>query len=76
MAFKIYEDSTQLAQFATLLVFTPLGIVVTALRFVAVRRVTRKAGVEDWLAVIATIFFILTNLSGLMGTSQSSVLQF
>lgn len=74
MAFEIYEDSTQLAQFVTLIVFTPLGIAVTALRFVAVRRVTRKVGVEDWLAVIATIFFILTNLTGLMGKSESSIL--
>nr|A0A2L0P0K0.1 RecName: Full=Wortmanamides biosynthesis cluster protein C [Talaromyces wortmannii]AUY61971.1 TwnC [Talaromyces wortmannii]QBC19711.1 TwmC [Talaromyces wortmannii] len=69
MAFEIPEDSTQLSQFVTLLIFTPLGIVVTALRFVAVRRVTRKVGFEDWLAVIATIFFILTNLAGLMAIS-------
>ncbi|QKX61039.1 uncharacterized protein TRUGW13939_08185 [Talaromyces rugulosus] len=69
MAFEINKDPTQFAQFVTLIIFTPLGIAVTALRFVGVRRVTRKVGVEDWLAVIATIFFVLTNLAGLMAIS-------
>lgn len=69
MTFEIYKDSAQFSQFITLIIFTPLGIVVTALRFVAVRRVARKVGSEDWLALIATIFFILTNLAGLMGKS-------
>jgi hypothetical protein len=76
MAFEINKDSTQFAQFVTLIIFTPLGIAVTALRFVGVRRVTRKVGVEDWLAVIATIFFILTNLAGLMGKQERFILQF
>ncbi|KAJ5273999.1 hypothetical protein N7478_009124 [Penicillium angulare] len=66
MAFEMQNDSTQFAQFVTLIILTPLGIVVTALRFVAVRRVERKVGAEDWLAIIATLFTILTNLSALM----------
>lgn len=70
MAFEINKDSTQFAQFVTLIILTPLGIAVTALRFVAVRRVERKAGAEDWLAIIATLFTILTNLSALMGKQE------
>ncbi|KAK5992616.1 Wortmanamides biosynthesis cluster protein C [Cladobotryum mycophilum] len=69
MTFKLYNNSTQLSQFVVLLVFTPLGILITCLRFVATRRSARKIGMEDWLAAIATLFFVLTNLSGLMAIS-------
>jgi hypothetical protein len=70
MAFEINKDSTQFAQFVTLIKLTPLGIVVTALRFVAVRHVERKVGAEDWLAIIATLVTILTYLSALMGKQE------
>ena len=67
MAFELWKNSTQLSQFIVLIIFTPLGIAVTVLRFVATRRVARKIGHEDWLAAAATLFFILCNLGGLMG---------
>ncbi|KAI0410782.1 hypothetical protein F5X98DRAFT_358895 [Xylaria grammica] len=69
MAFEIWRNSTQLAQFILLITFTPLGIAVTALRFVAIRRTARKPGFEDWMAVLATLFFALTNLGGLIAIS-------
>lgn len=56
-----------MSQFIVLTIFTPLGILVTILRFVATHRASRKPSIEDWLAVVATVFFITTNLGGLMG---------
>lgn len=67
MAFAAYNSSAQMAQFIVLLIFTPIGILVTVLRFVAARRSQRNTDIEDWLAVLATIFFAMCNLSGLMG---------
>ncbi|KAF4627058.1 hypothetical protein G7Y89_g11097 [Cudoniella acicularis] len=69
MAFKLWNNHTQLAQFIVLIIFTPIGIAVTVLRFVATYRGARKPSLEDWLAVMATLFFILTNLAGLMAIS-------
>lgn len=67
MTFEIYHNSTQFAQFIVLVIFSPLGIAVTALRFVATRHGSRKPGLEDWMAAAATLFFVLVNLAGLMG---------
>jgi threonine/homoserine/homoserine lactone efflux protein len=67
MAFEIWKESTQFSQFIVLLVFTPMGIVVTALRFVAGSRAVRKPGFEDWMAVVATIFFIMVNVTAFVG---------
>jgi cytochrome bd-type quinol oxidase subunit 2 len=67
MAFETWKNSTQMAQFVVLVLFTPLGIAVTALRFVATRRSARKPGAEDWLAVIAAVFCTLMNWAALMG---------
>lgn len=58
-----------MSQFIVLTIFTPLGILVTILRFVATHRASRKPSIEDWLAVVATVFFITTNLGGLMAIS-------
>ncbi|KAI0106405.1 hypothetical protein GGR51DRAFT_517598 [Nemania sp. FL0031] len=69
MAFKLYNNSVQISQFIVLIIFSPLGIAVTALRFIALRRAARKPGLEDWLAVAATLFFIFTNLAGLIAIS-------
>jgi hypothetical protein len=67
MGFELWRDSTQLSQLIVLVIFTPIGIAVTALRFVATHRGARKPSLEDWMAVIATLFFMLTNFSALMG---------
>ncbi|KJK94778.1 hypothetical protein H633G_01380 [Metarhizium anisopliae BRIP 53284] len=69
MPFTAYNSSAQMAQFIVLLIFTPIGISVTVLRFVAARRSQRNTDIEDWLAVLATVFFAMCNLSGLMGKS-------
>ncbi|KAK9426029.1 putative integral membrane protein [Seiridium unicorne] len=69
MAFELWKNSAQWAQFLTLIIFTPLGIAVTLLRFVATHRSARKPSLEDWLALTATIFFVLNNLAALMATS-------
>jgi preprotein translocase subunit Sss1 len=74
MGFAIHDNSTQLAQFCVLIVFTPLGILLTWLRFVANCRSARKPSSEDWLAVVATIFFIGTNLAGLVGEYISNII--
>lgn len=72
MAFELWKNSTQLAQFIVLIVFTPIGFMVASLRLVATHRGARKPGLEDWLAIVATIFFMLVNLAGLMGKENPS----
>jgi threonine/homoserine/homoserine lactone efflux protein len=67
MGFAVYNDSSQLTAFILLIVFTPLGIFVTGLRFIATRRGARKLSYEDWLAVVATLFFIGLNVAGVIG---------
>jgi hypothetical protein len=67
MTSELFRNSTYTAQFFVLIIFSPLGIAVTWLRFVATRREGRKIGLEDWFAVLATIFFLLTNIGGLGG---------
>ncbi|KAM3074220.1 hypothetical protein ACMFMF_006241 [Clarireedia jacksonii] len=67
MGFAVYNNSTQLATFIGLIAFTPLGIFVTGLRFIATRRGARKLSYEDWLAVVATLFFISQNVAGIIG---------
>jgi hypothetical protein len=66
MPFHMYRHPTQFAQFITLIVFTPLGIAATVLRFVATRRSGRKADREDWLAAVAAFFFVACNFGALM----------
>lgn len=67
MGFAIYNNSTQLATFIVLIVFTPLGIILTGLRFFAARRGARELSYEDWLAVVATLFSIGQNIAGVVG---------
>lgn len=67
MGFEIYNNSTQYAEFIVMIIFTPLGVAVTALRFVATRRGARKLGFDDWMAGTATLFFVLFNIAALMG---------
>ncbi|KAK8075877.1 hypothetical protein PG997_010540 [Apiospora hydei] len=57
-----YKYPKQLAEFITILVLTPLGIAVTVLRFVVTKRSSRDPGLEDWMALSATLFISLTNL--------------
>ncbi|KAI9695819.1 MAG: hypothetical protein M1820_008413 [Bogoriella megaspora] len=70
MTFELWKNSAQWAQFLTLIIFTPLGVAVVLLRFVAVHRSARKPSLEDWLALTATIFFVLNNLGALVATSN------
>jgi hypothetical protein len=66
MAFNLENDSTQIAQFIVLLVFSPCGIVLTAFRFLATHRCGRKPGLEDWMAGLAALFFVMTNVTAIM----------
>ncbi|KAI0602448.1 hypothetical protein F4775DRAFT_588686 [Biscogniauxia sp. FL1348] len=68
-AFRIWQNSTQMSQFVVLVLLTPLGILVTLLRFVAIQRASRRPGLEDWLSAAATVFFITTNLWALKALS-------
>lgn len=67
MVRELYKNPTQLAEFVVLILFTPLGIAVTVLRFVATYHSQRKPGLEDWMAILATLFFCLTNIGGVSG---------
>lgn len=72
MAFEVWKQDSQLAEFIVLIVFSPIGISVTALRFVATRRGARSPGLEDWLAAVAAFFFLMVNFANLMGKSTTS----
>ncbi|KAI1825866.1 hypothetical protein F4861DRAFT_154726 [Xylaria intraflava] len=67
MAPGLHQESLQKAQFVVLILFTSLSIILTALRFVAIRLGGRKASLEDWLAVAATVGLIFTNVGALEG---------
>ncbi|KAI0025982.1 hypothetical protein F4780DRAFT_1668 [Xylariomycetidae sp. FL0641] len=66
MAFAGWDVSQQKGEFILLIVLMPLGIAITALRFIAMSRIERKPGLEDWMAVIATAFFVLSTIASLM----------
>lgn len=67
MAFELWRNSVQYAQFIVLVIFSPLGVAVTVLRFVATRRSSRKVAFEDWMALVAAFFSVMTNVAGLVG---------
>ncbi|GAP85076.1 putative benzoate 4-monooxygenase cytochrome [Rosellinia necatrix] len=69
MAFELWKNHAEYTQFIVLLVFSPLSILVVAWRFVATYQSTRKPGLEDWMAVVAVIFSVLTNVGGITATS-------
>ncbi|KAI1661696.1 hypothetical protein F4813DRAFT_345443 [Daldinia decipiens] len=69
MGFELWKNSTEFAQLIVLTIFTPIGIGLTVLRFVAAYRGMRKPGLEDWMAVLAALFFMLTNLGALIAIS-------
>ncbi|KAK7994638.1 hypothetical protein PG991_016226 [Apiospora marii] len=65
MVLELNRSPRQQAEFIVILVLTPLGIAVTILRFIATSRSPRSPGLEDWMAMSATLFFLLTNIGGL-----------
>jgi hypothetical protein len=67
MAFEIWKNHTQYAQFIVILTLTPLGVAVTVWRFVATYQRARKPGLEDWMAAVAVFLSILVNLGSLVG---------
>lgn len=48
MAYELWKSPTQEAHVIVTIVFTPLGILVFALRIYATKRAGRKPGFEDW----------------------------
>lgn len=48
MALEVWKIPTQETHFIMSVVFTPLGVMVTLLRFYATKRAKRKVGFEDW----------------------------
>lgn len=58
MAWGIFNDPVQSLVFAVSLVFTPICVIATALRFIASRVSLGKIGIEDWFALGALVFYI------------------
>jgi hypothetical protein len=58
MAFEVFKDSTQGTYFVVLIISAVLSVVAVVLRFLATRRMGRKPGLEDWLAVSAVVVFL------------------
>ncbi|TWU75375.1 hypothetical protein ED733_000825 [Metarhizium rileyi] len=59
MGLNVANDSNQLAAFAVCLTTAPICIIATFLRFLSTRRAHRKAGWEDWFALLSLIFFLI-----------------
>lgn len=57
MALQVWKSSQQGGGFVLCVVTIPLCLAATALRFWASARTSRKVGVEDWLALVALVFF-------------------
>ncbi|KID73851.1 benzoate 4-monooxygenase cytochrome P450, partial [Metarhizium brunneum ARSEF 3297] len=69
MAWGIFNDPVQSLVFAVGLVFTPICVIATALRFIASRVSLGKIGIEDWLALGALVFYITwTVITGISAT--------
>lgn len=56
--FNLFNDSVQGAVLVIFIIFTPICILATTLRFVSSRISLGKPGIEDWLALGALIFFL------------------
>lgn len=67
MVFELWKNHAEYTQFIVLLIFSPLSIIVVVWRFVATYQSTRKPGLEDWMAAVAVIFSVLTNVGGITG---------
>ncbi|KAJ0115638.1 hypothetical protein J7T55_010461 [Diaporthe amygdali] len=63
MAFNIFENKEQTAVFFLLIVFTPICILVTCLRFRASQLTGRKVAVEDWMALGSLLCFLAWAIS-------------
>ena len=58
------------AGFAVTVVFSPICLVVTGLRFWSARLTERRVGMEDWFALAAMVCFLLWVL--FLGLSKST----
>ncbi|KAK0629906.1 hypothetical protein B0T17DRAFT_203135 [Bombardia bombarda] len=58
MTFDVFQDKNQGAYFVVTIISAVLTTIAVALRFIATRRTGRKLGLEDWLALAATIVFL------------------
>lgn len=58
MAFRVFDEPQAGACFALSLVFSPICIAATALRFLATRRAGRKIAWDDWHALAGLVFFL------------------
>jgi uncharacterized iron-regulated membrane protein len=58
MAFRVFDEPQAGACFALSLVFSPICIAATGLRFLATRRAGRKIAWDDWHALTGLVFFL------------------
>ncbi|KAK7917479.1 hypothetical protein PG985_011087 [Apiospora marii] len=58
MTFDVFNDPLQGAGFVIILIFGPISILATILRFVCSRISLRKHGKDDWMALAAEVFYL------------------
>lgn len=56
---EILTDPVLRAGFAVLVVFTPISVIATGLRFYAAKLMKRRFAMEDWLALGALVCLLL-----------------
>ncbi|CAJ2510909.1 Uu.00g065340.m01.CDS01 [Anthostomella pinea] len=62
MAFLVFQDPLHGAFFVLVLILMPMSIVATGLRFLATKYSGRKPGLEDWFALLALLFYLITSI--------------
>jgi drug/metabolite transporter (DMT)-like permease len=58
MALNVFQDPQETAAWVVCIIFTPICILATVLRFVATKRAGRAFGWEDWFALLGLVFFL------------------
>ena len=72
MHFNVFNDPIQGAGFVIIMVFGPISVVATVLRFVCSRISLGKHGKDDWLALAAELVYLAWIAGCILGASMPS----
>jgi uncharacterized membrane protein YhaH (DUF805 family) len=71
MAFRVFEDPNQGANFVVAVVTLPICILVTLIRALVIIRSRRKMSLEDWFAFLALLPYLGWTIYGIIRKSPS-----
>lgn len=67
----VFDDNLQGSCAIVFIIFTPICLIATGLRFVASRVALGKIGLEDWLALAALSFYLVWIVASSFGKDPS-----